>query len=70
MTVFFISHYYFIFNVFFSTFLVDVCQKLAMAEEQRKWLIDCEAHKVGLIRKRLVGLWVVDSLQLLIQLVS
>ncbi|XP_053083780.1 serine/threonine-protein kinase Nek10 isoform X2 [Pangasianodon hypophthalmus] len=22
-----------------------VCQKLAMAEEQRKWLIDCEAHK-------------------------
>ncbi|KAK3541197.1 hypothetical protein QTP86_016213 [Hemibagrus guttatus] len=22
-----------------------VCQKMAMAEEQRKWLIDCEAHK-------------------------
>ncbi|XP_046733337.1 serine/threonine-protein kinase Nek10 [Silurus meridionalis] len=22
-----------------------VCQKLAMVEEQRKWLIDCEAHK-------------------------
>ncbi|XP_053343859.1 serine/threonine-protein kinase Nek10 [Clarias gariepinus] len=22
-----------------------VCQKLAMAEEQRKWLIECEAHK-------------------------